>query len=128
LDHFVPEIEIGVHPCCPVASLNDHYCVGNERIAANVVEVKMRIDDDVDPRWVAVDRFEPRADFLARPEVEREEAGGPLPDAPGGVVLAVWMHPSVKEGRPLGMLDQISRDRQLDLALPTLHQIAEIPG
>src|SRR5690348_13851758 len=61
LDYFMPEVEIGsiepalcgdvgVHSRFPLASLNDHHRVGNERIAADMVEVKMRIDDDVDSR------------------------------------------------------------------------------
>jgi hypothetical protein len=137
-DHLMPEIEIsavavpcsdvGVHRRLPLALLNDHHCVGNERIAADMVEVKMRIDDDVDPRRIAVDRFEPRTDFLARTVVEREEIGEPLAEAPGRVVLAVRMHSGVEQRRALGMLDQIGWDRQLRLALPALHQAAEIPG
>jgi hypothetical protein len=68
LNHLVPEVEIGpvepalggdvrVHPRFPLASLNNHDRIGNERIAADVIEVKMRVDDDVNPRRIAVDRF-----------------------------------------------------------------------
>jgi hypothetical protein len=60
--------------------------------------------------------------------VEREEAGDPLPDAPGGVALAVRMHSGVEQGRPLGVLDQVSGDRQIGLTLPALHQVAKIPS
>src|SRR5438105_884412 len=138
-DHLVPEIEIGsavavprgdvgVDPRLPLTLLNDHHRVGNERVASDMVEVKMRVDDDVDPRRVAADRLEPRADLLAWTVVEREQADEPLSEARGGVALAGRMHTGVEQGCPLGMLDQVGRNGQLRLALAALHQIAEIPG
>src|SRR6516162_8673006 len=80
LDHLVAEIEIGpveaaqcgalrVHSGFPLASLDDHSRVRNQRIAADMVEMKMRIDDDVDLCRIPVDRLEPGADFLTRPVV-----------------------------------------------------------
>ena len=52
LDHFVPEIEIGPvvavrsgnlggQPCFPLALLYDHDRVGYQRVAADMIEVKM---------------------------------------------------------------------------------------
>jgi hypothetical protein len=81
LDHLVPQIEIspveaaqrsafGVCPGFPLAFLHDHGCVRYQRVAADMVEMKMRIDDDVDLCRIAADRFEPGADFLTRPKVE----------------------------------------------------------
>src|SRR5439155_20632952 len=84
------------------------------------------VDDDVDLCRIAVDRLQPRADFLARPVVEGEQAGGARPDPCGRIALAVRMHSGVKEHGSLGVLDQISGYRQFCLALPALHQIAEI--
>src|SRR3954447_18210317 len=54
LDHFMPEVEIGsiepalcgdvgVHSRLPLALLNDHHRVGNERVAADVIEVKCEL-------------------------------------------------------------------------------------
>ena len=137
LDHLVPNVEIGsvepsqccdigIHPRLPLALLNDHHCVGNERVPADMVEVEMRVDDDIDLRRIAVDRLQPRADFLARPIVEREQIRRARSDPPGRVVLAVRMHAGIEQHGPLGVLDQISRDREIRPALPAFHQIAEI--
>src|SRR5580700_6983723 len=38
------------------------------------------------------------------------------------------MHAGIEQRRALRMLDQIRRDRQLHLAFPALHQIAEVAG
>src|SRR6516162_11360478 len=84
LHHLVAEIEIGpveaaqcgalrVHPSFPLTSLNDHDRVGDQRVAADMVEMKMRVDDDVDLCRIAVDRFEPGADFLTRSVVKRKK-------------------------------------------------------
>src|SRR6266436_7317159 len=136
-DHLVAEVEIGsvepvpcgdvgVHPSFPLALLNDHHGVGDQRVAADMVEMEMRVDDDIDLRRIAVDRLQPGADFLARPIVEREQIRRARSDPPGRVVLAVRMHAGIEQHGPLGVLYQISRDREICPALPALHQIAEI--
>jgi hypothetical protein len=43
-------------------------------------------------------------------------------------VLAIRMQSSVKQDRPLGMLDQVSGYRQVGPTLSAFHQAAEIPG
>ena len=43
-----------------------------------MVEVKMRVDDDVDPRRVAADRFEPCAPGQRTPEISHADSGDPL--------------------------------------------------
>src|SRR6516162_3774863 len=139
LDHLVPEVEIGsvvavpcgdlgVHPRLPLASLNDHDRVGNQRVAADMVKMKMRVDDDVDLCRIAVDRFEPGANFLTRSVVKRKEAGHARSDPRGRVVLAIGMQSSVEEDRSLGVFDQISGNRQVGPTLSTFHQAAEILG
>ena len=68
LNHLVAEIEIGsvepaqcgdigIHSRFPLTLLNDHHGVGNERVPADMVEMEMRVDDDVDPPRIAVDRL-----------------------------------------------------------------------
>src|SRR5215831_11572824 len=74
LDHLVAEVEIGpveaaqcsafwIHPGFPLAFLHYHDGVGDQRVAADMVEMKMRIDDDNDLCRVAIDCFESGADF-----------------------------------------------------------------
>src|SRR5207244_1260934 len=137
LDHRVPEVEIGsveppqcgdvrVHPDFPLALLYDHHRVGDERVAADMVEMEMRVDNDVDPRRIAADRLQPCADLLTRSEVEREQGGSARADLRGRVVLAVRMHARVEQYAPLRVLDQISRDREICPALSAFHQVTEI--
>ena len=93
-----------------------------------MIEVKMRVDDDIDLGRIAVDRFEPGANFFARPEGERKEPGDARSNPRRGVGLAIGMQPSVKEDCPFGVLNQIGGDRQVRPTLSALHQAAEIPG
>ena len=59
-----PRGGLGVHAGIPLAALHQHRCVGDQRVAADMVEVKMRVDDEVDLAGTAVDRLEPRAHLL----------------------------------------------------------------
>jgi len=93
-----------------------------------MIEVKMRVDDDIDLGRIAVDRFEPGANFFARPEGERKEPGDARSNPRRGVGLAIGMQPSVKEDCPVGVLNQIGGDRQVHPTFSTFHQAAEIPG
>jgi hypothetical protein len=54
-----------------------------------MIEMEVRVDNNVDLCRIAVERGEARADLLARPETEREQAGDPRPDACLGIELAV---------------------------------------
>ena len=87
-----PGGDVGVHPGLPFAALHQHRRVRDQRVAADMVEMEMRVDDQVDLRRVAADRFEPGADFLAGLEVEAEQAGEARPEPAGGVVLAIGVH------------------------------------
>jgi hypothetical protein len=40
-----------------------------------MVEMKMRVDDEVNLAWIAVDRFEPSAHLLAGLKADPEQAG-----------------------------------------------------
>ena len=72
-----------------------------------MIEMRMRVDDDVDLGRIAADRFQPGADFLARPVIEREQTGDAEADPTGGVVLAIGMHPGIEQHRALGVFDQV---------------------
>jgi hypothetical protein len=50
--------------------------------AADMVEMEMRFDDEIDARRVAPDRFEPRADLFARIKADPEQRGDPGAEAP----------------------------------------------
>jgi hypothetical protein len=119
---------VGVHPGIPFAALHQHRRVGDQRVAADMVEVKMRVDDEVDLAGIAVDRFEPRAHLFARLKADPEQLGEPWAEPPGGVVLAIGAEPGVEQRPALGMFDQKDRDRHGDVALATLHQTGELAG
>jgi hypothetical protein len=93
-----------------------------------MIEMEMRVDDEVDLRRVALDRRQPRADLLAGMEIELEQPGDARADPSRRVVLAIRMHAGVEQGRALRVLDQISRDRQSDAALAAFHQMRELAG
>ena len=57
--------DLGVHPGIPLAALDQHRCVRDQRVAADVIEMEMRVDDEVDLAGISVNRFEPRTDFFA---------------------------------------------------------------
>src|SRR5205085_8210654 len=97
-----------------------------EGVAADMIEMEMRINDEIDLRRVAAERFDTRADLLARVIIEIEEARKARAEPRRRIVLAVGMHAGVEEGRAVGVLDQIGRDRQADLALAALHQMGEL--
>src|SRR5689334_21325488 len=48
----------------PFAPLHEHRRIGNEGVAADMVEMKMRVDQDANPCRVAADRAEARTDLL----------------------------------------------------------------
>ena len=93
-----------------------------------MIKMEMRIDDEVDLRRVAAERFNTRADLLARVIIEIEEAREARAEPRRGVALAIRMHAGVEQCRAFRVLDQIGRDRQADLALAALHEMGEFTG
>ncbi len=79
-----PRGGVGIHAGIPLAALHQHRRVGDQHVAADVVEVKMRIDDEVDLAGIAVDRFKPRAHVLAKPKTDAEQPGEPRAE-PGSI-------------------------------------------
>ena len=86
-----------------------------------MIEMKMRVDDEVDLAGVSVERFETCADFFARLKADTEKPSEPLAEPSRGVVLAIGMEPCVKQCPSLWVLDQKDRDRHGDVALSALH-------
>jgi hypothetical protein len=93
-----------------------------------MIEMKMRVDDEVDLAGIAVDRLEARAHLLAGPKTDAEQPGEPWAEPPGGVVLAIGVQPGVEQRPALWVLDQEDRDRHSDVALAALHQMGELAG
>jgi hypothetical protein len=110
-----------VHTGFPLAALHQHRCVRDQRIAANMIEMKMRVDDQVDLAGISVNRFEPRTDFFARLKADTEKPGEPRAKSSSGVVLAIGVQPGVEQHPSLRVLDQKDRDRHCDVALSALH-------
>jgi hypothetical protein len=83
-----------------------------------MVEVKVRVDDVVDLAGVAVDRFQARLHVvLGAIVLEAEDARHALAESARGVGAALRMHAGVEQRAPLGMLDEVGRDRQGHLAV-----------
>ena len=61
-----------------------------------MVEMKMRIDDEIDALRVTADRFQARADIFALAEIEAEELGERWSDARCRIPLAVGMHTGIE--------------------------------
>jgi hypothetical protein len=63
---------VGVHAGVTLAALHQHRRVRDQLVAADMMEMEMRIDDEIDTCRVAADRFEPRAEPLARIKADPE--------------------------------------------------------
>src|SRR6266852_8362039 len=72
-----PRGGVGIHPGIPLAALHQHRRVGDQRVAADMIEMKMRVDDEVDLAGITVDRLQPRAHLFAGPKADAEQPGEP---------------------------------------------------
>src|SRR4051812_43081952 len=92
---LMPEIEItrveaepgdgvGPHASIPFAPLYQQRRVWDQRVAANMVEMQMGVDDEINLCRVAADRLKPGIDFLARCEANPEGVSKPLTEAASG--------------------------------------------
>jgi hypothetical protein len=118
--------EIGVQPGLPFTTLDDHRRIRNEGVAANMVEVEMRVDDEIDARGITTDSFQPSADFFAWAEPDVVKAGHSFTEPAGGIMLAVRMQTSIEQRPPFRMFDQEHGNRHDDLTRATLHDTAKI--
>jgi hypothetical protein len=98
-DVAVPRAHAGV----PVAALHQHRRVRDQHVAADMVEIEIRIDNNIDPRRVAADRCEPRSDPLARSKADREQGASPQPRPPSGSRRQSGWGPVSNRTRPLGV-------------------------
>jgi hypothetical protein len=86
-----------------------------------MIEMEVRVDNDVDLAGISVNRFEPGADLLAGLKADTEEPGESRAQPSSGVGLAIGMQPCVEQCPSLRVLDQKDRDRHGDVAFAALH-------
>jgi hypothetical protein len=99
---------LGILRRLPFALLHHHGGVGHELVAAGMVEMQVRVDDEVDLAGIAVDRFQLRLHVVIGAEMlEAEDARRPLADPAGSVGAQLRMHAGVEQRAALGMLDQV---------------------
>src|ERR1700730_3584721 len=116
-----PRGGLRVHTGFPLAALHQHRCVWDQRVAADMIEMKMRVDDEVNLVGISVNRLEPRTDFFPRLKADTEKPGEPRAKSSSGVLLAIGVQPGIEQHPSLGMLDQKDRDRHSDVALSAIH-------
>ena len=91
-----------------------------------MVQMEMRIDDEIDASRIAVDCFEPCADFLAGGKPDLVNAGHPLAEPADRIVLTIGMQAAVEKHSPFRVLDQEGRDRHGDAAFGTFHDSTKL--
>jgi hypothetical protein len=91
-----PRGGVGVYPSLPLAALHQHRCIRNTGVAADMIEMEMRVDDEVDLAGVSIDRFEASAHFFARLKPDTEKPSEPLTKSFSGIVLAIEVQPRVE--------------------------------
>src|SRR6185312_1946763 len=117
---------LGISRRLPFAPLNHDGGIGHELVAAGMVEMQVRVDDEVDLAGITVDRFQLRLHVIVRTEMlEPEEPRGPLADPAGGVAAQLRVHAGIEQCPPLGMLDHVGRDRQVDLSILALDHVLQ---
>ena len=111
--HFMAEVEIarvedtprcgvGVHSGIPFPALHEHYRLWDQCVAADVIEMEMRVDDEVDLARISVHRFEPGADFLAGLKAERNSPASREPSRPAGSDWQSGCSPVSNSASPFG--------------------------
>jgi hypothetical protein len=93
-----------------------------------MIEMKIRVDDEVDLAGISVNRSEPRAGFFPRLKADTEKPGEPRAKSSSGVVLAIRVQPGIEQHPSLRMLDQKDRDRHSDVSLSAIHSRGELAG
>jgi hypothetical protein len=91
-----------------------------------MVEMEMRIDDELNARRIAVDCFQPSADFLTGRKPNLINAGHPFAEPADRIVLAIRMEAAVEKHLSFRVLDQENRDRHGDPAFGAYHDPIEL--
>src|ERR1700739_4615413 len=104
--HFVTKVEvapivamarreIAIHTGFPFVALNQHRRVGNQSVAADMIEVKMRVDDKVDLLRVSAGLFELRTHLFAGLKADTEQTRQSRTQTCLWITLAIKVHASV---------------------------------
>jgi hypothetical protein len=123
-----PRGHLRVHASLPLAALDEQRCIRDQRVPADMIEMKVRVDDEVNLAGISVYGLQSCADFFARLKPDTEKASEPFTESFSGVVLAIRVQPRIEQCASLGVLDQKYRDRYGDIALSPLHQMCELAG
>jgi hypothetical protein len=67
-----------------------------------MIEMEVRVDDEVDLVVISVNRFEACADLLAGPKADTKQPGKPRAEPSSRVELAIGVQPWVERARPFG--------------------------
>ena len=117
--------QVGIGGRLPLAALHDERRVGKLRIAADVIEVQMRVDQPADRVGFDTLRAQARTQFLARSEVDpvdlREET-----ESRFGVGLGVEVQARVEDDGALRMQHQPTRDRHANRPGGSLEEEPEV--
>src|SRR5439155_19966692 len=92
----VPRREVGVVAGVPFPSLDYDRGVGDRGVAARMVEVEVRGDEEADAGRVDAERREPRGDVVAVAELDVEEARRPA-EPRGRVAAGVAVEAAVEQ-------------------------------
>jgi hypothetical protein len=67
-----------------------------------MIEMEVRVDDEVDLAGISLNRFEACADLLAGPKADTKQPGKPRAEPSSRVELAIGVQPCVESARPFG--------------------------
>src|SRR5258706_6660058 len=95
-----------------LGALDEKLRARERRVAAAMVEMKMRVDNVADVVRPDAERRELRTHVLARARADREERRHPLAQAPGRIGHGIAADPGIEDELALGMDDQIARHRR----------------
>ena len=85
-----------------------------------MVEMEMRIDDEINASGIAIDGLQPGANFFTGGKPDLIDAGHSFAEPADRIVLAIWVQPAVEKDSSFRMLDQENRYRHGDAGLRRL--------
>src|ERR1700730_12038278 len=69
-----PRGHLRVHASLPLAALDEQRCIRDQRVPADMIEMKVRVDDEVNLAGISVYGLQSCADFFARLKPDTEKA------------------------------------------------------
>jgi hypothetical protein len=93
-----------------------------------MIEMEVRVDDEVDLAGISINRFEPGADLFPGLKADTKQPGKSRTEPSSGVGLAIGVQPCVEQCPALRVLDQKDGNRHGDVTFAALHQMNELAG